>query len=214
MLLLPKQDNMRLLGDTELDLLTKLVYHPIAGIIYQRRYEMVLSLLPLTSGRILEIGYGTGLLLPSLGLRCERLYGVDIHHHADSVREMLEKENCQADLKVGSVIRLPFEDDVFDSIICLSVLEHLVPSTLSSAMKEMQRALRTGGVLVLGFPVKNIFTRLLFSLVGFDDRIGHPSSHQVIIKQLRANFSISQLLVFPSFLPQDLAMYAAVKCYM
>lgn len=46
--------------------------------------------------------------------------------------------------------RLPFPDGAFDKIICAEVLEHLADDT--SAMSELARVLRPGGMLAVSVP--------------------------------------------------------------
>jgi len=212
MLYLPKESNIRTLGNPDLDFLTKLIYNPMSGIVYRRRYKAALSLIDSDVARILEIGYGAGLLLPSLALRCRQLHGVDIHDKVPQVEGMLEKEGCHAELRVGSIMSLPFESCFFDLMVCLSVLEHLQPCELPTAMAEMARILRDGGHLVLGFPIKNRLTSFLFKAVGFDDQKGHPSSHRSIMDQVKGNFAITAINWYPSFLSLDHGLYVVIKC--
>lgn len=50
----------------------------------------------------------------------------------------------------GDALRLPFPDDTFDRIICSEVLEHISDDT--SAMTELHRVLRPGGMLAATVP--------------------------------------------------------------
>jgi SAM-dependent methyltransferase len=47
---------------------------------------------------------------------------------------------------------LPFEDDFFDAITCLAVMEHFEPARISFIFSEIFRVLRPGGVLVVTTP--------------------------------------------------------------
>lgn len=49
----------------------------------------------------------------------------------------------------GDLAELPFADDTFDQIYCISVIEHLPRSRIQQAMQEFKRVLRTGGKLLL-----------------------------------------------------------------
>jgi len=51
---------------------------------------------------------------------------------------------------VGSVESIPFPDNTFDSVICTQVLEHVVHP--ERAMSELNRVLRSGGMLLLTIP--------------------------------------------------------------
>jgi len=50
----------------------------------------------------------------------------------------------------GDALRLPFFDGAFDKVICAEVLEHLPDD--SSAMGELARVLRPGGMLAISVP--------------------------------------------------------------
>jgi len=44
---------------------------------------------------------------------------------------------------------LPFEDRVFDTVFCISVIEHLSEERMPAALQELRRVLRDGGGLLL-----------------------------------------------------------------
>lgn len=71
--------------------------------------------------------------------------GVDIS------KEMVE--NCQnmgLPANCNSITELPFENDSFDLILCLDVLEHLENDL--AALEELKRVLRPGGLIILSVP--------------------------------------------------------------
>jgi len=86
--------------------------------------------------------------------------------------------------KLGSVLDLPFPDESFDRVFCISTLEHLEEETVNGkivnyrkknldikAIAEMFRVLRTGGLLIItldwsesvprSYKLDDIYTRLL-----------------------------------------------------
>lgn len=75
---------------------------------------------------------------------------------------------------VSDVQCMPFRDETFDFIFCWHVIEH-VPNP-KKALKEINRVLKTGGVLILGVPNEKTVTNLLFkpfrwlSQKGMDNR--------------------------------------------
>src|SRR5437868_5642361 len=55
-------------------------YRPLVGWLYRERLQMALDLLgPGPFGRILEAGYGSGILLPTLAARTQELFAMDLH---------------------------------------------------------------------------------------------------------------------------------------
>ena len=186
-------------------------YHPVAGLVYRRRLAMGLALLgdgPVE--RLLEIGYGSGILFPELARRAGELHGIDIHDRIAPVERMLEAHGIKAALRVGDIYALPYPDGHFHAVVCLSVMEHL--TELDRACAEVRRVMAPGGVAVLGFPVRNAATTGLFRLVGYDAREIHPSSHRDILAAARRAFAVERVLRLPAFLPMDLGLYGACRC--
>lgn len=96
---------------------------------------------------VLDVGCGLGELLAGLDPGYT-LHGVDIA--ARSVRVCIERLGPNAVVKKGSVFDLPFGDGSMGVAICLEVLEH-VPDD-QSALAEIGRVVRPGGILVLSVP--------------------------------------------------------------
>lgn len=187
-------------------------YKPLTGWVYRRRLEMGLALLgDAHYDRLLEIGYGSGILLPTLARRCTALYGVDLHANVEPVRAMLAQEGVEAELSVGDLLHLRHPDQTFDAVVCMSVLEHLAPGDLRAAAGQIRRVLRVGGVAVLGFPVRNAVLDAFCRWEGFDPRRLHPSGHRQILEALGAVLQGTRVIRFPRRLPLDLALYVAVR---
>lgn len=187
-------------------------YLPLTGWLYRRRLEMGLALLGTEHRRrALEIGYGSGIMLPSLARYCDELYGVDLHQNTAAVTAMLAAEGVQASLAVGDLLNLDYDDGMFDAVVCLSVLEHLAPASLERALGEIRRVMHPAGIASLGFPVRNAVTGAFYKLVGFDPTELHPSGHRDIVAAVRAAFRQVQVTWFPRWLPIDLALYVGAR---
>jgi SAM-dependent methyltransferase len=112
-----------------------------------------------------EVGYGSGILLPELGRRARRLVGVDRHDAAASVLAMARAEGLDPLLVTGGIGALPLATASVDLLVCLSVLEHV--RALDVAAAELARVLRPGGRAVLGYPRVDRLMEVLFPLIGF-----------------------------------------------
>jgi ubiquinone/menaquinone biosynthesis C-methylase UbiE len=181
--------------------------------IYRARLRLAVRLLGAeTSDSLLEVGYGSGILLPELARRTRRLIGIDVHGERARVDEMLTRLGVNADLRDASLFELPFADGEFDALVCLSVLEHIVE--LDAALAEFRRVLAPGGIAVLGFPVHNPVTDLFFPAVGYNPRELHPSSHRDILAAARrqAGFVVEREDHYPRWAPVDVTEYAGVRC--
>jgi 2-polyprenyl-3-methyl-5-hydroxy-6-metoxy-1,4-benzoquinol methylase len=188
-------------------------YKRFTGRIYRARLRLATDLLGESHYQsLLEVGYGSGIFLPELARRGDRLAAIDIHGESRRVQEMLSRLDLTADLRECSLFEMPFPDGEFDALVCLSVLEHV--TELEAALSEFHRVLRPGGVAVLGFPVRNLVTDAFFRIVGYKPREIHPSGHRDILAAVREHqgFVAEREERFPAIVPLDLAGYAGCRC--
>jgi SAM-dependent methyltransferase len=188
-------------------------YRPITGPVYRKRLAMIVDLLRDTRfEHLLEVGFGSGILLPELARHAGRLSGLDLHHEGGRVLAMLAQEGVEAGLHEGSLFNMPFADGSFDGLICVSVLEHL--TDLDGALAEFARVTRPGAVVVLGVPVRNPITDAFFRLAGYRPREIHPSGHRDIEQAvLRSRMlELEQSVLYPRGLPGPLSLYLACRC--
>lgn len=95
----------------------------------------------LCSGWVLDIGCGRQPLRKYLPGECDYV-ALD---HPTTGAWYDAKPNVQADAS-----RLPFADKIFDTIVCLEVLEHLPPP--QAALREARRLLKPEGRLIISTP--------------------------------------------------------------
>ncbi len=165
---------------------------------YRKRLEMVMAHLDAASGaygNLLDVGFGSGILVPEECRRARHVAGIDLHDKVDLVRERLAAQGVHADLKHGSIDAIPCANASQDAVVCLSVLEHL--HDLDRALREIRRVMRPGAVFAVGFPVKSRFTGLLFASLGFEMDHIHPSSHTQILDALHRHFDVTRVTRFP-----------------
>ena len=113
--------------------------------IIQSLVERICKTLNNPNPRILDVGCGTGANLKMLaGLG--RAEGVDISPQAvDFCRE-----RGLDSVKLGAIEELPYENDSFDVVTALDVVEHLDDDV--AGLREMRRVLRRDGRLLLFVP--------------------------------------------------------------
>lgn len=109
--------------------------------------------------RILDVGCGTGANLELLA-RYGAAEGVDVSPEALAFCRARGLEN----VRQGEAERLPYEDDTFDLVTGLDVVEHLDDDL--AGLSEMRRVLRPGGRALLFVPA-------FMFLWGVQDDISH-----------------------------------------
>ena len=109
--------------------------------------------------RILDVGCGTGanlLMLSNYG----DTEGVDVSEDALAFCRERGLEN----VKLGAAEELPYDDDTFDLVTALDVVEHLDDDL--AGLREMRRVLRPGGRVLLFVPT-------FMFLWGLQDDVSH-----------------------------------------
>ena len=180
-------------------------YHPWVGWLYRHRLQMGLDMLPSGGHRVLEIGVGSGVLVPTLTSRYREYSGTDLTLAPGLDR--LVAPGCQATFRKADLLQdgdLPA--DHFDAIVCFSVLEHIADS--DGAARGLARALAPGGVLVTGYPMVSALMTRAFSLIGYngiDDH--HISPPAQISKALARVLKPVKRTAFPPTAPVRAALY-------
>ena len=208
-MILPNRDNIQ--PSDNLDPLPH-YYKPVVGWFYRRRLELGLEMLECeTYPRVLEVGYGSGVLLKTLAAFSTELFAVDYHYNIAPVTEMVKREGFHAQLSQGDVLKLNFPDNSFDAVFCFSTLEH-IPDT-NQAVSELARVLKPNGTAILGFPTVNQTMNLLFRLLGEDNiEQHHVAGHAKIIAACRQIMQVERIRHLPPLLPMWATLYVVCKC--
>jgi ubiquinone/menaquinone biosynthesis C-methylase UbiE len=173
-------------------------YWPVIGKLYRERAELCLNALPL-GARVLEVGFGSGLLFPSLRERFEEIHGIDLEADVIGTQAIFDRLGIPTYLKKGDILNLPYEDRFFDAVLCVSILEHLQPDTLPLAMDEIKRVLKPSGNLVYGVPVERPFMVMMFRLLGYAIRNHHFSTEKDVARAAEACLKKIKASVYTPF---------------
>lgn len=157
---------------------------------------------------MLEIGYGSGVFLPELARRAERLCGVDLHDRAAEVSAVLERNGVSASLRCGTAESLPFDARTFDAVVAVSTLEFV--GDLARAVREIGRVLRPGGVAIVVTPVEHPLLDLALRLAtGASARADFGDRRRGIVPTLCAELELERSAYFPAAWP--LPIYRALR---
>jgi phosphatidylethanolamine/phosphatidyl-N-methylethanolamine N-methyltransferase len=125
------------------------VYDMVFGPVFRRgRLEAVVAAEKI-GGRILEVGVGTGLSLPSYG-SATRVVGIDISAPMlDKARRRVAREKLAhvETIAVGDAENLAFPDASFDAVVAQYVVT-AVPNP-ERALDEFVRVVRPGGEIII-----------------------------------------------------------------
>ena len=190
-------------------------YHPLVGRIFAARLDTGLRLLGGRSRRLLEVGYGSGLLMPTLSRLTDELCGADLEAEPPGLREALAQLGASpAELVRADVASLPFPDRHFDAVVAFSIFEHLRPEALAGAAREVARTLEPGGRLLIGCPAVHRAMNLAFALIGFGNiEEHHFSDLRQVVAACEPWFSVEKRAAWPALMsraPLGLAPYGAV----
>jgi ubiquinone/menaquinone biosynthesis C-methylase UbiE len=164
--------------------------HPIRWM-FIKRLKLILSLIPERAAdtRLLEVGFGCGIMLPELTKRSSDYYGIDVHDYVETVASKLSPHYPGCHFSKQSIVKTDFPDDFFDVVFSLSVMEHIVE--IDQAIAEIRRILKPGGRFVVGFPIENFASNFVLDIVkhinGFDRKVHHPTNHRQILAALENN---------------------------
>lgn len=163
--------------------------------VYLTKMEKIDRLLAGKQGlKILDAGCGEGILVEKYKKQGHDITGLDYNYSSESIRQ-------------GDITAMPFENDSFDLILCLDVLEHIDILSHEKALNEFQRVLKKKGQLILTLPnLAHFASRIAFLFCGKLIRTAqmerHPSDrpYREYKKIIKKYFDIkAEAGLFPTF---------------
>jgi len=100
-------------------------------------------------------------------------------------------------VRQGDIHALAFSDASFDAVICSSVLYHQWVTDLDSALREMRRVLRPGGLLLINVPAFRFLHSVHDKAVMTARRFRKSEIRKLLLNQ---NFTIQRLTYWTTLL--------------
>jgi SAM-dependent methyltransferase len=179
-------------------------YNRWVGWLYRHRLQMGLDMLPGGGGRVLEVGVGSGVLVPTLTARYADYTGTDLTLAPGL--EALVAPSCAAQFLRADLLKDDLPENHYDAIVCFSVLEHIADSR--GAARGLARSLAPGGTLVCGSPMVSGLMSRAFTMIGYknidDDHVSPPAKIQSALSEVLTPVART---AFPPAAPVPAALY-------
>lgn len=159
------------------------------------------------SGRVLDVGCGTGTLAARLADAGFAVTGLD---PSQGMLDVMVESAPAVERVRGEGSDLPFEDGIFDVAITVAALHHVAdPADVRATLIEMVRVLRPGGrIVVWDHNPRNPYWKNLMARVPQDDGSERLVPEEEITGGLQAGgaevIGTSQLGLVPEFVPPSL----------
>ncbi len=148
---------------------------------------------------ILDIGGGRGELSALCAKEGCKVYLIDYSAVALKISESFLKKSLSAEefkkIKINNMDakNLGFDDETFDKIFILEVIEHLYPDELDIVFSEIKRVVKSNGVIIISTGPNAILSIFLIFLAKNILRIKNFDSRRVHVNE-QTYFSLTKLL--------------------
>jgi len=164
--------------------------------------------------KILEAGFGSGLTFPNLASLYQQIYGIEKNDPSviAKIEKYFKKRNIQTYLTSGNLLNMPYEDNEFDTVLIISVLEHLQPHEQTRAFSELHRIIRPRGQLVYGVPIDRPLMTFLYRILGYRIKNFHFSDQDVIRRNAQKIFRQVDYENLHAFGLKSFSVYQVAHC--
>jgi ubiquinone/menaquinone biosynthesis C-methylase UbiE len=164
---------------------------------------------------VLEVACGTGRVTLEISKQANKVYAIDISSQMIDVarKNIKEKEINNIELSVEDAYNLPFDNEMFDTVICINSLHNMIYP--ENALSEIKRVLKPEGRFIS--TVTGIGSRkfkIIMSIFKF--LTNFPVFHKLNLEEFadmlsKAGFSIEKKEILKH--PQDILplLYAVSK---
>jgi len=166
-----------------------------------------------------EIGFGEGYLLRMLHNSGLKVVGIDISNYlVNELGNRFNRDGFDIELIQGDISKIELEEDKFDLLFCLDVLEHI--PDIKEAIKNIKKLLTNDGLLVGTLPFReNVHENMVMcpNCKCEFHRFGHYHSFEKMeeLKQLLGSefeiLEIDEVLIFQNVL--EIVRYVIEKIW-
>ena len=160
------------------------------------RNKWILKKLQNSTGKLIELGFGNAELLKKIQKNNNlSLYGIDISSYA----VYRARKKLKGVFKKTSITKIPFKSNYFDIVLVLEVMEHVSPSKTFGLLKEVNRVLKSNGILIVSVPLNEGLKEMLFKNENPNAHVRFYSPELIIIKLEMSGFIIKEKKLLYAF---------------
>lgn len=125
----------------------------------RNKFKDILLFLKSKKGKLLDIGIGLGNLEKMLITvnKNIQLFGID----TSNISIKINRKALKGKFQNASIFKIPFSKHIFDIVVCLEVFEHISPSKLFLAFREINKVIKRGGIFIISVPLNEGLEELL-----------------------------------------------------
>lgn len=151
---------------------------------------------------VLDIGCGYGWFeLDAIKRECNKIVGVELTEN-DLKTAKVNINNDKVEFKIGNAIELPFNNNIFDTVVSWEVIEHIPKNTENKMFSEVKRVLKSGGFFYLSTPFDNFFSNIFdpaYFLTGHrhykkENLIKYAKNNGFVVNKIILNGSLWEIL--------------------
>jgi ubiquinone/menaquinone biosynthesis C-methylase UbiE len=148
------EDKLRVSRKGKIDNITRISWELDSKYIMRKAFEASVA-----GQRVLDVGCGTGTYIIALTKKKRECHGADplVTISLAKANKRAKEEKAKIFLYKAIGEYLPYKDEIFDLVLCLSTLQHVADQ--KSTLREIRRVLKHNGKLLISIPTtKNIHT--------------------------------------------------------
>ncbi len=130
--------------------------------VHNRRFEEVGKVIEPTGGKVLDIGCADGVFTKVIldKSKADKIIGIDVLKTSINWARKHWKKNTKMQFKTGDAHSLKFENNSFEAVFAIEVLEHVYEP--NKVLKEIKRVLKRDGYAIFLVPAESLLFKIVW----------------------------------------------------